>query len=116
MQSYVSFGRNGSAVSGTDCRCVDVPMAQVALANHCSSSLHVQIRMIEEKPLAKAIEPVAVGRENQNKGLIVAHESGECDCLSIHPAGEEAVGLRLTYTGVPRTRNGRSSLAQYDRA
>jgi hypothetical protein len=55
----------------------------LALADHCSSSLHVQIRMIEEKPLAKAIEPIAVGRESQNKGLIVANESGECDSLSI---------------------------------
>ena len=70
------------------------------------SSLHVQIRMMEEKPLAKAIQPVAVGRESQNKGLIVANQSGECDRLSIHPAGEAAVGLRLTCTGVPRAGNG----------
>jgi hypothetical protein len=44
--------------NGTDCR------GLLMLADHCSSSLHVQIRMIEENPLAKAIEPVAVGRES----------------------------------------------------
>ena len=90
MQSYVSFGRNEKVGNGTDCR------GATGVSGSLQHSLHVQIR---------AIEPVAVSRESQNKGLIVAHESGERDCLSVHPAGEGAVGLRLTYTGVPCARN-----------
>src|SRR5579871_4398806 len=82
-------------------------------------SLHVQIGMVNEKPIAKTVQPIAIRGKRKDIRLTVVpalDESREVHDVPIDIAGDRIVRLDLALAGVPGTRKLRPGLYQHNRA